>query len=134
MKERKSNPSAVPRTMLPPSCSVASMSRSGGTTRDVVAHKIRTDDLRWQIQWNLGDARRNTAYRTEARLGQSEQNAQRLSGQVQELGAISMHQRRESGSETADSAWAAANAASATANSAKEGVNAANERIFAGQF
>jgi len=68
---------------------------------------------------------------TEARLGRSEQNAQHLSGQVDELMAVSNAARggAKAAQETADAAQAAAKMAQESANSATAGVRAANERI-----
>lgn len=68
---------------------------------------------------------------TQARLGETEQNAQRLSGQVQELSAVSNAARggAKAAQETADTALTAASTAQSSADKAKAGVRAANERI-----
>jgi outer membrane protein OmpA-like peptidoglycan-associated protein len=68
---------------------------------------------------------------TQARLGETEQNAQRLSGQVQELSAVSNAARggAKAAQETADSALTAANTAQSSADKARSGVREANERI-----
>lgn len=68
---------------------------------------------------------------TKARLGEAEQNAQRLSGQVQELAAVSNAARggAKAAQETADNAMSAANNAQSIADLARSGVDAANDRI-----
>ena len=68
---------------------------------------------------------------TQARLGETEQNAERLSGQVQELSSISNSARggAKAAQETADSALTAAGSAQTAADRARAGVRAANERI-----
>jgi outer membrane protein OmpA-like peptidoglycan-associated protein len=75
------------------------------------------------VEGRLGDA--------ETRLGQSEQNAQRLSGQVEELTSISNAARggAKVAQETADRAQETAGKAQDSANQANSGVRAANERI-----
>ncbi len=67
----------------------------------------------------------------ENRLGRSEENAQHLSGQVDELMAISNAARggAKAAQETADAAQLAAKSAQESANTANAGVRAANERI-----
>jgi outer membrane protein OmpA-like peptidoglycan-associated protein len=68
---------------------------------------------------------------TQTRLGETEQNAQRLSGQVQELSEVSNAARSgaKTAQETADHALTAASTAQSSADKAKAGVRAANERI-----
>lgn len=68
---------------------------------------------------------------TQKRLGETEQNAQRLSGQVQELSEVSNAARNgaKTAQETADHALTSASTAQASADKAKAGVRAANERI-----
>lgn len=68
---------------------------------------------------------------TRTRLGETEQNAQRLSGQVQELSAVSSAARdgAKAAQQTADNAITAANDAKSRADNARAGVKAANERI-----
>lgn len=67
----------------------------------------------------------------ENRLGEAEQNAKRLSGQVQELTAVSNAARggAKAAQETADNALNAAGDARSVADNARTGVRAANERI-----
>jgi OmpA-OmpF porin, OOP family len=80
----------------------------GGSGGELVADKIRfsNTDLR-------------TAMSVEARLNEVEQNAQKLSGQIDELAAIS------------NAARGGAKAAQETADAAVAGVNATNDRISA---
>ena len=68
---------------------------------------------------------------TQNRLSETEQNAQRLSGQIQEVSAISNAARdnAKTAQTSADNAMAAANTAQSSADNAKTGVQAANERI-----
>jgi len=73
----------------------------------------------------------NSLAETRTRLGETEQNAQRLSGQVQELSAVSNAARggAKAAQETADNAMTTANDARSRADTARAGVQAANERI-----
>ncbi|MDR1726751.1 MAG: OmpA family protein [Acidobacteriota bacterium] len=68
---------------------------------------------------------------TQVRLGETERNAERLSGQIQELTAITniVRDDAKAAQETADSAVAMATTAQGTADTARRGVRAANERI-----
>jgi outer membrane protein OmpA-like peptidoglycan-associated protein len=68
---------------------------------------------------------------TQKQLGETEQNAQRLSGQVQELSEVSNAARNgaKTAQETANHALTTASTAQSTADKAKAGVRAANERI-----
>ena len=68
---------------------------------------------------------------TQVRLGETEKNAERLSGQIQELTAITDIVRNDAkaAQATADAAVAAAAGAQSTADGAHVGVRAANERI-----
>ena len=73
----------------------------------------------------------NSLHDTQVRLGETEQNAQRLSGQIQELSAITdlVKSETKAAQETADTAVAAAAGAQSTADSARAGVRLTNERI-----
>lgn len=73
----------------------------------------------------------NDLNNTKIRLGETEQNAERLSGQIQELTAITNMVRSDArtAQATADSAVLAASNAQSTADSARIGVRATNERI-----
>ena len=68
---------------------------------------------------------------TKVRLGESERNAERLSGQIEELTAITDIVRNDAraAQTTADAAVLAAAGAQSTADSARVGVSATNERI-----
>jgi len=103
---------------------------SGALVADEIA--IRSDDLRVakSIQTNvvpvegrLGEA--------ENRLSLSEQNAKHLSGQLEELSAVSNAARggAKAAQETADSAVEAAKQAGTAAETANAGVRTTNERI-----
>ncbi|MCL2878006.1 MAG: OmpA family protein [Acidobacteria bacterium] len=68
---------------------------------------------------------------TQVRLGETERNAERLSGQIQELSAITDIVRNDAktAQTTADAAVAAAAGAQTAADSAHVGVRVTNERI-----
>jgi outer membrane protein OmpA-like peptidoglycan-associated protein len=68
---------------------------------------------------------------TQARLDESETNAQRLSGQVRELTAITdvVRDSAKAAQESADNAMSEANKAESLANEANDGVRVTNERI-----
>ena len=68
---------------------------------------------------------------TQVRLGETERNAERLSGQLQELTAVTNDIRNEAqtAQATAEAAVVAAAGAQSTADNARSGVSAANERI-----
>ena len=107
---------------------------TGGSSGAVTAWEIRfrDDDL---IVAQAMDVRvdpvEEDLRQTQTRLGETEQNAERLSGQVQELSAISNSARggARAAQETADSALTAAAGAQSAADRARAGVSAANERI-----
>jgi outer membrane protein OmpA-like peptidoglycan-associated protein len=94
----------------------------GDSTGNLVAEKIRFNDsdLRTArtVEANVVPVE-NRVGEAEGRIGQVEQNAQRLSGQLDELAAIS------------NAARGGAKAAQETADAAVAGVNATNERISA---
>ena len=73
----------------------------------------------------------NDLRNTQVRLGETERNAERLSGQIQELSAITDIIRNDASTAqtTADAAVAAAIGAQSTADNARAGVSATNERI-----
>lgn len=87
----------------------------GDTTGSLSATKVRFDKSNLETAQSI-DARVAPA---EARLTAAEQNAQRVSGQIDELMAIS------------NAARGGARAAQDTADAAVEGVNATNQRISA---
>ncbi|MDQ3805928.1 MAG: OmpA family protein [Acidobacteriota bacterium] len=92
----------------------------GDSSGNLVAEKIRFDDrdLRTArtVEANVVPVE-NRVGQAEGRLGEVEQNAQRMSGQVDELSAI------------ANAAGGGAVAAQETADRAVEGVRVANDRI-----
>jgi outer membrane protein OmpA-like peptidoglycan-associated protein len=73
----------------------------------------------------------NTLKDTQARLGETEQNAQRLSGQFRELAAVTdiVRDSAKAAQVSADGAMSEATNAKSTAENAKAGVKTANERI-----
>lgn len=87
--------------------------RGDGT--NLVANKVRFDKDDFRVAQSI-DSRVSPA---EERLTQAEQNAQRVSGQIDELMAIS------------NAARGGAKAAQETADAAVQGVNATNQRISA---
>lgn len=87
--------------------------RGDGT--NLVATKVRFDKDDYRVAQSI-DSRVSPA---EERLTQAEQNAQRISGQIDELMAIS------------NAARGGAKAAQETADAAVQGVNATNQRISA---
>ncbi|HEV2863110.1 MAG TPA: OmpA family protein [Pyrinomonadaceae bacterium] len=94
--------------------------RGDGT--NLVAEKVRFNDTDLRtartVEANVTPVE-NRVGAAEGRIGQVEQNAQRLSGQLDELAAIS------------NAARGGAKAAQETADAAVAGVNATNERISA---
>jgi outer membrane protein OmpA-like peptidoglycan-associated protein len=87
----------------------------GDSTGSLAATKVRFDKDDFKVAQSI-DSRMTPA---EARLTAAEQNAQRVSGQIDELMAIS------------NAARGGAKAAQETADAAVAGVNATNERISA---
>src|SRR5688572_29242574 len=87
----------------------------GDNTGNLAATKVRFDDDDFRVAQSI-DSRVTPA---EARLTAAEENAQRVSGQIDELMAIS------------NAARGGAKAAQETADAAVEGVNATNARITA---
>ncbi len=92
----------------------------GDTGGQVVADKVRFSESELRVARTV-EARvnpvENRVSSAETRVSQVEQNSQRLSGQIDELVAVS------------NSARGGARAAQATADAAVAGVNATNERI-----
>ena len=107
---------------------------TGDSSGSIVARKIRVrnDDF---ILAQTMDARvvpvEKDLKSTQSRLGETEQNAQRLSGQVRELTAITdiVRDSAKAAQSSADGAMAEAKTARSSAENAKEGVKAANDRI-----
>ena len=107
---------------------------SGDSSGSIAAREIRfrKDDA---VIAQTMDARvvpvENTLKDTQARLGETEQNAQRLSGQFRELAAVTdiVRDSAKAAQSSADGAMSEAKNAKSTADNAKAGVKTANERI-----
>jgi outer membrane protein OmpA-like peptidoglycan-associated protein len=107
---------------------------SGDISGSIVAGEIRArnDDV---LTARTIDARvmpvESTLKDTRERLGETEQNAQRISGQVRELAAITniIRDSAQAAQASADGAMSEAKNAKAGADIAKAGVKSANERI-----
>jgi outer membrane protein OmpA-like peptidoglycan-associated protein len=137
VKEKKSNPfrgaKKYSKNDLVPGLHVE-IKGVGDDSGSIVAKEIRLTQDDFKVAQTM-DSRvvpvENSLAETKARLGEAEQNAQRLSGQVQELSAVSNAARggAKAAQETADTAMSTAADARSRADSAKAGVKAANERI-----
>jgi OmpA-OmpF porin, OOP family len=107
---------------------------TGDNSGSIVARKVRVrnDDF---ILAQTMDARvvpvETDLKSTQARLGETEQNAQRLSGQVKELTAITdiVRDSAKAAQSSADGAMTEAKTARSSAENAKVGVKIANDRI-----
>ncbi|HXK59188.1 MAG TPA: OmpA family protein [Acidobacteriota bacterium] len=130
VKERKRNPFRSARkyaiTNLLPGLEVEIEGRGDGSGR-LLAEAIRftQDDYRTAVAI---ETRLNPV---ERGLSETNQNAERLAGQVSELSAVSNAARggAVAAQETADQAVQAASRAQRTAEEAHEGIRATNERI-----
>jgi len=94
----------------------------GNASGELVAEKVRFNDSDLRVARAVESRAaplEDRASTTETKLSQVEQNAQRLSGQMDELAAV------------ANTAKGGAKAAQQTADSAVAGVNATNDRISA---
>src|SRR5882672_70947 len=94
----------------------------GNASGELVAEKVRFNDSDLRVARAVESRAaplEDRASNTETKLSQVEQNAQRLSGQMDELAAV------------ANTAKGGAKAAQETADSAVAGVNATNDRISA---
>lgn len=92
----------------------------GGSSGELVADKVRFNEADMRVARSVESRAaplEDRASTTETKLGQVEENAQRLSGQLDELAAV------------ANTAKGGARAAQETADAAVTGVNATNERI-----
>jgi outer membrane protein OmpA-like peptidoglycan-associated protein len=137
MREKKSNPFRGARNYsksdLVPGLHVE-VKGAGDSSGTIAAREIRFRNDDFKVAQTM-DARvvpvEHELQNTQTRLGETEQNAQRLSGQVQELSAVSNAARggAKAAQDTADSAMGAANDAKSKADNAQAGVHAANERI-----
>lgn len=137
VKERKSNPFRGSKnyavTELLRGLNVEVKGR-GDASGNIQADRIRfrDDDLRVATSLQAGiHPVEQQLKQAETRLAQAEQNQQRLSGQVEELQAVSNAARggAKAAQETADSAVKAAADAAKSADEAKTGVRATNDRI-----
>jgi len=107
---------------------------AGDASGSIAAREIRfkNDDV---LLARTMDARvlpvENTLKDTRTRLGETEQNAQRLSGQVRELAAITdiVRDSAKAAQTSADGAMSEARNARSAADTAQFGVKSANERI-----
>jgi outer membrane protein OmpA-like peptidoglycan-associated protein len=137
IKEKKSNPfrgaKKFSKADLVPGLQVI-VKGTGDSSGSIAAREIRFTKEDFKVAQTM-DTRvvpvENALAETKTRLSETEQNAQRMSGQVQELSAVSNAARggAKAAQETADSALTAAGEARTRADSAKAGVKAANERI-----
>ena len=94
----------------------------GGSSGELVADKVRFAEADMRVARSVESRAaplEERASSTETKLGQVEENAQRLSGQLDELAAV------------ANTAKGGAKAAQQTADAAVAGVNETNERISA---
>jgi outer membrane protein OmpA-like peptidoglycan-associated protein len=94
----------------------------GGSSGELVADKVRFGETDMRVARSVESRAaplEERASSTETKLGQVEENAQRLSGQLDELAAV------------ANTAKGGARAAQQTADAAVAGVNETNERISA---
>lgn len=137
IKEKKSNPFRGARKYTEDSLLRGlniEVKGQGDSSGALVADEIRfTKDDLWVAQTVQNRVRpvESRIEEAEVRLGKSELNAQHLSGQVDELTAVSSAARAgaKAAQETADAAQTAAKTAQETADAAHAGVRAANDRI-----
>jgi len=137
IKEKKSNPfrgaKKFSKADLVPGLQVIVKGR-GDNSGAIAANEIRFTKDDFKVAQTM-DTRvvpvENTLTETRNRLSEAEQNAQRMSGQVQELAAVSNAARggAKAAQDTADNALTAAGDARTRADNARAGVRAANERI-----
>jgi outer membrane protein OmpA-like peptidoglycan-associated protein len=137
VKEKKSNPfrSAKKYTKvdLVPGLHVE-IKGAGDSAGAIAAKEIRLTQDDFKVAQTIDTRVVPVEHRlsdTQARLTEAEQNAQRLSGQVQEVSAVSTAARNgaKAAQESADNAMNTATDARTRADNAKAGVQAANERI-----
>jgi OmpA-OmpF porin, OOP family len=137
IKEKKNNPfrgaKNYSKSELVPGLQVE-VKGTGGNSGSLSAIEIKctNDDFKMAQTMNSRVVPvENQLSATQTRLSETEQNARRLSGQVQELSAVSNAARggAKTAQETADNAMLTANNARTLADNAKAGVHAANERI-----
>jgi outer membrane protein OmpA-like peptidoglycan-associated protein len=137
LKEKKSNPfraaKTYSRTDLVQGLQI-DVKGAGDNLGSISASEIRIRTADYVLAQTM-DARvvpvENRLKDTQERLGETELNSQRLSGQVRELTAITdtVRDSARTAQQTADGAVSEAKEAKSGADSAKAGVKAANERI-----
>jgi outer membrane protein OmpA-like peptidoglycan-associated protein len=137
IKEKKANPfrgaKAYSKTNLVQGLQIE-IEGTGDSSGSIVARKIRVRNDHFILAQTM-DARvvpvENDLKNTQVRLGETEQNAQRLSGQVRELTAITdiVRDSAKAAQSSADGAMTEAKTARSSAENAKVGVKAANDRI-----
>lgn len=137
IKEKKSNPfrgsKKFSKADLMPGLQVE-VKGTGNSSGAIVAREVKFKNDDFKVAQTM-DTRvvpvENQLAEARTRLSEAEQNAQRMSGQVQELAAVSNAARggAKAAQETADTAMAAAGDAKSRADMARAGVQAANERI-----
>jgi outer membrane protein OmpA-like peptidoglycan-associated protein len=137
VKEKKSNPFRGARKYtqkdLVPGLRVE-VKGVGNSSGSIVATEIRLtqDDLKAAQAMDVRVAPvEKQLVETQNRLGEAEQNAQRLSGQLQEVSEVSNAARNgaKTAQQTADNALSTATDARSRADRARAGVQAADERI-----
>jgi outer membrane protein OmpA-like peptidoglycan-associated protein len=139
VKEKKSNPFRRARnyatTQLLRGLQVQ-VEGAGDSAGTLVAEEIRFKDDDFRVASSI-ESRvtpvEGKLVEAETRLSQSEQNAQRMSGQIDELTSISNAARggAKAAQETADAAVLSAQQANQSAQQANTGVRVTNERISA---
>lgn len=137
IKEKKSNPFRGAKTYTQQQLLQGMMvivSGRGDSSGNIVANKIRftNSDLRvaQAIDTRVTPVEQNLSQTTN-RVSQAEQNAQRMSGQVEELVAVSNAARggAKAAQASADAAQSSADAAKQSADNALVGVQNTNTRI-----
>jgi OmpA-OmpF porin, OOP family len=137
IKEKKGNPfrgaKTYAKTNLVQGLQIQ-VEGTGDSSGSIAARKIRVRNDDFVLAQTM-DARvmpvEKDLKSTQARLGETEQNAQRLSGQVRELTAITdvVRDSAKAAQTSADGAMTEARSATSSAEVAKAGVKAANDRI-----
>jgi len=137
IREKKSNPFRGAKTFSEKDLVAGlyvEVKGTGDSSGSIAAREIRFRNDDFVVAQTM-DTRvvpvENQLRDAQNRLNETEQNALRLSGQVQEVSAISTMARdgAKTAQTSADNAMTAANAAQTAADHAKAGVHAANERI-----
>ena len=137
LKEKKSNPfrgaKTYSRTDLVQGLQI-DVKGTGDSLGSISAREIRLKADDFKLAQTM-DARvvpvENSLKSTQEQLSETERNAQRLSGQVRELTAVTdiVRDSAKAAQSSADGAMSEAQGARSVADNAKVGVKAANERI-----